>query len=347
MKIIVDAMGGDNAPVEIVNGALKGIEELGLEIILVGRGETILKVLEEQGIGELPKGLEIANAEDVVDMDDDPVTVVKERKDSSMVVGLTMLRDGMGDAFISAGSTGALISAATLIVKRIRGIRRAGLGIEFPTGNEEVNTLLLDCGANAECTSEYLLQFAYMGAFYMQHQHGIKQARVALLNIGEEETKGLPLQRETYALLKKADAEGRLKFIGNLEARDMLSGKADVVVADGYSGNMVLKTAEGMAGYIINNVKEIFLKNGRTKLAALFVKSGLREMRKRMDYKEVGGTPLLGISKPVIKAHGSSDARAIFNALRQAKITAENGIIDDIINNIEFMKLNRDGENNE
>lgn len=347
MKIIMDAMGGDYAPVEIVNGALRGIEELGLEIILVGKGEEILKVLEKQGIGELPKGLEIANAEDVVSMDDDPVTVVKERKNSSMVVGLTMLRDGAGDAFISAGSTGALISAATLIVKRIRGIRRAALGIEFPTAELGVNTLLLDCGANAECTPEYLLQFAYMGAFYMQRQHGIREARVALLNIGEEETKGVPLQRETYALLKKAHAEGRLKFTGNLEARDMQSGKADVVVADGYSGNMVLKTAEGIAGYMIDNIKDIFLKNSRTKLAALLVKPGLRELKKRMDYKEIGGTPLLGISKPVIKAHGSSDAKAIFNALRQAKSTVENGIIEDIINNIEFMKLKRDGEGDE
>ncbi|MGI5972079.1 MAG: phosphate acyltransferase, partial [Oscillospiraceae bacterium] len=211
MKIIIDAMGGDYAPTEIVKGALEAVEKLGVSIVLVGKTEQILRVLRGLGRGELPKGLELANAEDVVDMSDDPVTVIKDRKDSSMVVALNMLRDGRGDGLISAGSTGALITASTLLVKRIHGIRRATLAVEFPTANG--HTLIADAGANVECTPEYLLQFAYMGAFYMQRLHDLPKPRVGLLNIGVEETKGLPLQRQTYELLRQADGRGRISFV--------------------------------------------------------------------------------------------------------------------------------------
>lgn len=337
MKIILDAMGGDFAPREVVKGALLAIDQLNVEIILVGKGEQILRVLQDEGKTDLPKGLEISNAEDVVGMEDDPLNVAKERKDSSMVVALNMLAEGKGDALVSAGSTGALITAATLIVKRIKGIRRAALGVEFPTV-ADANSLIIDCGANAECTPEYLLQFAYMGSHYMRSAHNINAPRVGLLNIGTEEGKGTALQREAFGLLKKAGDEGRINFIGNIEARDVAQAVADVVVADGFSGNILLKTAEGVAAFILDELKAAFSKSIGTKLAYLLVKSGMKDLKKKMDYREVGGTPLLGISKPVIKAHGSSNAKAIFGAIRQAMDFAGSGIISDITDSIEYMK---------
>ncbi len=335
MKIIVDAMGGDNAPASNVRGALAAAKEYKAEIVLVGKGEEILKVLAEDGIGELPAGIEIAHADQVVTMEDNPATAFKEKKDSSLTIGLNMLRDGKGDAFVSAGSTGALLAAATLITKRIKGIRRAALAPVLPVSG----AVLIDCGATAECTPEYLLQYAFMGSYYAGHALGKPEPRVGLLNIGAEPSKGTSLQVETYALLQKAAEEGRINFVGNVEAREAVEGAVDVIVTDGYSGNIMLKTMEGTGLLLVRELKKVFLKNLKSKLAALMVKDGIKGMKKLMDSNEVGGTALLGISKPVIKAHGSSNDYAIKNAIRQAIQFANSGIIEDIEEHISYMRL--------
>ena len=341
MKIIVDAMGGDNAPQAPVMGAVEANREYGVGVILVGRGETILKVLEDNGIKELPAGVEIAHASEVVEMCDNPATAFREKKDSSLTVGLNLLKSGEGDAFVSAGSTGALLSGATLVVKRIRGIRRAALAPVVPTGNG--GAVLIDCGANAECPPEYLLQFAYMGSYYAEHVLGRPEPRVGLLNIGSEPSKGDALRHETYALLEEAGREGRLNFVGNIEANTALLGGADVIVADGYSGNILLKTVEGAAKLLLGEMKKAFLSSTKSKLGALLVKDSLGDVKKLLDPSEVGGTPFLGISKPVLKAHGSSDARAIRNAVFRAVEYAQSGIIADVEAHIDVMKVEKNG----
>ncbi len=337
MKIIVDAMGGDNAPASNVKGALAAVREQGVEVVLVGRGEEILRVLEEMGESELPAGLEIAHASEVVEICDNPATAFREKKDSSLTVGLNLLKDGKGDAFVSAGSTGALLSAATLLVKRVRGIRRAAMAPVVPTAKG--GAVLIDCGATAECTPEYLLQFAFMGSYYAERVLGRPEPRVGLLNIGAEESKGTDLQREAYKLLKQADAAGRIHFAGNVEGKEAVYGAVDVIVSDGYSGNIFLKTMEGTGGFLARKLKEMFKKNLLTKLAAVLVSGGIREFKKLLDAGEVGGTALIGISKPVIKAHGSSDDYAIKNAIRQAASFAQSGMIEDIVENVEHMRL--------
>ena len=337
MKIIVDAMGGDNAPASNVRGALDAVRELGVEVILVGRGEDILGALKDAGAADLPHGLEIAHASEVVEMCDNPATAFREKKDSSLTVGLNLLKNGDGDAFVSAGSTGALLSAATLMVRRIKGIRRAALAPVVPTGGG--GAVLIDCGATAEGTPEYLLQFAFMGAYYAERVLQRPEPKVGLLNIGAEPSKGTDLQRETYELLTQADKAGRIHFVGNVEAREAVYGQADVIVTDGYSGNIFLKTMEGTGGYMAKQLKAMFTKSLTTKIAAALVADGIRQLKKSMDAGEVGGTALLGISRPVVKAHGSSDAFAIRNAIRQARDFAASGIIEDITANIEYMRL--------
>ena len=327
MRILIDAMGGDHAPDAIVQGAIDAAKEFDVQIVLVGRGEAILKSLSSLGMDTLPKGVEVANADDVVDMHDDPATVVRRRKDSSMVVGLRMLAEGQGDAMISAGSTGALLSAATLVVKRIKGIRRAAFCPEIPTDNK---TLLIDCGANAECTPEFLVQFAFLGATYAKKVPGKANPKVGLLNIGSEDSKGTPLQKEVYGLLQKAHDQGLINFVGNVEARDVPLSAVDVVVADGFSGNILLKSIEGTASFMSGILKGMFKKNLLTKVAALLCKDGIKEFKKRMDYREVGGTMLLGITKPVVKAHGSSDARAIRSAVKQAMEAVRGDLTPDL-----------------
>ena len=337
MKIIVDAMGGDNAPQAPVRGAIQAIRELDAQVILVGRGEEILKVLHEDGINDLPAGLEITHADQVVEMCDNPATAFREKKNSSLTVGLNLLKEGAGDAFVSAGSTGALLSGATLLVKRIKGIRRAALAPVVPTGKG--GAVLIDCGATAECTPEFLLQFAFMGSYYAERVLGRPEPKVGLLNIGAEPTKGTALQQEAYQLLKKAGDEGRINFTGNVEAREAVEGAADVIVCDGYSGNIFLKTVEGAGLFLGREVKKMFLKSVKTKLAALLVKNELTQFKKLMSADEVGGTALIGISKPVVKAHGSSGAYAMRNAIRQAMEFGKSGIIEDITENVEHMRL--------
>ena len=337
MKIIVDAMGGDNAPHAPVRGALQAVKEYGIEVILVGRGEEILSVLHEDGISDLPAGVEITHADQVVEMCDNPATAFKEKKDSSLTVGLNLLKEGVGDAFVSAGSTGARLSGATLVVKRIKGIRRAAMAPVVPTGAG--SAVLVDCGATAEGTPEFLLQFAFMGSYYAERVLGRPEPKVGLLNIGAEPSKGTDLQRETYALLQKAKEEGRLNFVGNVEAREAVEGAVDVIVADGYSGNIYLKTMEGAGIFMGRQLKKMLMKNWKTKIAALLLKDGIKEFKKVLDSNEVGGTALMGISKPVIKAHGSSNDYAIKNAIRQAVEYSKSGIIEDITENISYMRL--------
>ena len=317
MKIILDAMGGDNAPEAPVLGAVEAAKEFGTQITLVGRGEEILSVMRSHGITDLPAGMEIANADDVVDMHDDPGSVIHKRKNSSMVVGLKMLADGQGDAFVSAGSTGALLTGATLLVKRVKGIRRAAMGPAMPN-KAGGKTVILDCGANAECTPEFLLQFGIVGSLYARKYLGVENPRVGLLNIGTEDSKGTPLQKEAYALLQEAASQGLLNFIGNVEARDVPLGAVDVVVCDGFSGNVLLKSIEGTAMFMGSMVKKMFKRNLASKLGYLLCRSGVKDMMKLLDYREIGGTQFLGIRKPVIKAHGASDALAFRNAVRQA-----------------------------
>lgn len=343
MKIIIDAMGGDHAPEQIVLGALQSAKEFGVQIVLVGRGEEILASMRSHGWDTLPAGVEICNAEDVVDMHADPAEVVKQHRGSSMVLGLKMLADGEGDAFISAGNTGALLSAATLVVKRIRGIRRAAFAPVIPIGN---GSILVDAGANAECTPEFLLQFGCMGSFYAKKAQKKENPRVALLNNGAEDSKGDSLHKEAYRLLQNAADEGLINFIGNVEARDVLNDAADVIVADGFSGNVLLKSVEGTAMYMSGLITQVFMRNILTKLGYLLCKRGVQDMKKSMDYREVGGSVLIGIGKPVIKAHGSSDARAVRGAVRQAITAVESGFCEDIRANVAAMSMReaRDAE---
>ncbi len=339
MKIIVDVMGGDNAPLAPVEGALRARKELGVEIVLTGQPDQIQASLDKLGQKTLPQGVEIAPASQVILMEDNPARAFKEKPDSSMTVGLKLLKEGKGDAFVSAGSTGALLSGATLIVKRIRGIRRAALAPVVP--NATGNMVLIDCGATAECTPEYLLQFAYMGSYYAQRFLGIERPRVGLLNIGTEPSKGMELQKEAHALLTQAHEAGRIRFIGNIEGREAISQGVDVLVTDGFTGNIFLKTMEGAASLFTRSLKDMLLGSAKTKLAALLLKEKLAAFKKRFDANEVGGTALLGISQPVVKAHGSSNGYAFFNAIRQAQVVAREDIVGDIAANVDHMSLPR------
>ena len=337
MKIIIDAMGGDNAPLEIVRGAPSAHSRFGCDIVLTGDEAAIRAAAARCGAAQLPAGVAIHPTTETVEMCDDPATVFRRKKDTSMGAALTMLRDGEGDAAVSAGSTGALLTGATLITKRIHGIRRAAMAPVIPTTTG--SAVLIDCGANAECTPAYLLQFAYLGNFYAQRVLGVATPRVGLLNIGAEDSKGTDLQKQTLALLRAADARGDLHFIGNIEAKDAIKGGCDVIVTDGFSGNVMLKSIEGVGSFAGSALKGMFKKNLLTKLAALLVMPGLNAFKARLDPNKVGGTAFIGISRPVIKAHGGSNAEAIENAVGQAIQVAESGITGAIAAHIDKMQL--------
>lgn len=337
MKIILDAMGGDNAPQAPVLGAIEAVKRYNADIILVGRGQEILEVLKKNGLDTLPEGVEIAHADDVVDMHDDPASVIHKRKNSSMIIGLKMLADGKGDAFVSAGSTGALLTGATLLVKRVRGIRRAAMAPAMPT-KAGTKVIICDCGANAECTPEFLLQFGLVASAYSKFTLGVENPRVGLLNIGSEDSKGTQLQRDAYALLKDASDRGLVNFTGNVEARDVPLGAVDVVVCDGFSGNILIKSIEGTAMFMGSMLKRMFKKSLGSKLGYLLCKSGVQDMMKLLDYREIGGTQFLGIKKPVIKAHGSSDALAFRNAVKQAMTAAEGDFTAQLEKNLAALK---------
>lgn len=327
MKILVDAMGGDHAPAAFISGAFRAANELSADIVLIGRGEVLLEQMKALGYHDLPKGVEIANADEVVSMDDAPASIVHSKKNSSMVLGLKMLADGVGNAFVSAGSTGALLTASTLLVKRIKGIRRAAFGPAIPT--KSGYAIIIDAGANIECTPEFLLQFGCLGSLFAKKTFHMSAPRVGLLNNGSEESKGDDLHKQAYSLLQDAHERGVINFVGNIEARDVPLGGADVIVCDGFSGNVLLKSIEGTAMFMGSLMKKMFTKNLFSKIGALLCGKG-KEIKDMMDYRQIGGTMLLGITKPVIKAHGSSDALAVFSAIRQAIHAVESGLCEDI-----------------
>ncbi len=323
MKIIVDAFGGDNAPLEILRGAADAVAAYGHEILLTGDEETIRRVAVENDISLA--NIEIVNAPDVITMEDHPKSILREHKDSSMAVALRLLSEGRGDAVVSAGSTGALLMGATFIVKRIKGISRPALAPIMPS--DKAPFMLIDCGANADCRPEMLLQFAKMGSVYMSHMFPQEGGpRVGLLNVGTEDTKGGELQLATFPLLK----ESGLNFIGNVEARDVPAGVADVVVADGFAGNVLLKTMEGTIDTLMKNLKTAFMSSLRTKLGAALVMPGLRALKKKLSTSEYGGAVLLGVNKPVIKAHGNSKARGFASAIRIAAEFAASEAVEEI-----------------
>ncbi len=330
MKIIVDAMGGDNAPLEILKGCALAYKEYDMQFVLTGNETQIKDVISQNNL-ELGD-YEIINTQEVISMHDEPTCVIKDKKESSLGKAFTLLRQGYGDAVVSAGSTGAVLVGATMTVGRIRGIKRPALATVLPSDTGA--TMLLDCGANVECRPEMLSQFALMGSIYMNKILGVNEPRVMLANVGTEDTKGAPLQKETFELLKNSS----LNFCGNIEGRDILLGIADVIVADGFSGNLILKTCEGVAAMMYSNLKAVFKKNIVSKFAAAMVMSGLKVFKKKMDYTEYGGAPLMGIAKPVIKAHGSSNAIAFKNALRQAMEYHNNNVIETIGTSIAALK---------
>lgn len=315
MKILLDAMGGDNAPQCVLQGAadyLAENENSGVELVLLGE-EQALKNCAAQNNIDLAKFTVIPCTESI-SMHDDPVKAARRKTDSSMVKALTMLKNGEGDAFVSAGSTGALHVATSLIVRTVKGVKRPALATPMPGATQ--NFLLLDCGANVECRPEMLNAFGTMGSVYAKTVMGRKDPQVALVNNGAEDTKGTPTYKAAHQLLK---ANPAIHFAGNIEPRDIMQGERDVVVCDGFVGNVVLKLTEGVAKTLLSMLKKVFLKNVITKMCYLGIKGGMSEVKRMMDSEEVGGAPLLGAAKPVIKAHGSSKARGIKNAIRQAK----------------------------
>ena len=320
MKVIIDMYGGDNAPKAPILGAAMAAKELGVDIVAVGNEAEMRKICEENDIS----GFEFIDAPMVMPVCAEPTEVMKSYKESSLAVGLRALAEGRGDAFVSAGSTGAIVVGATLIVKRIKGIKRAALASVIP--GLDRSYMLLDLGANVECRPEMLCQFASMGSIYMNKLEGVENPEVGLINIGAEESKGGELQKEAYKLLKESD----LNFIGNVEPRDLPKGVCDVAVADGWTGNIVLKLTEGLVSAFGKKLKGVMMSSLLTKLGALTMKGALTDFKKSMDYTERGGAPLLGIAKPVIKAHGSSDPKAFMNAVRQAKAFYEQDVIGTI-----------------
>lgn len=323
MKIIVDGFGGDNAPLSVLQGCALAVAEYDdVEIIVTGDEANIRKVAAENNIS-LDK-IEIVDANGVIDIEDEPTDILKAKKDCSMAVAFQLLAQGKGDAFVSGGSTGAIVVGASFLVKRIKGIKRAALAPILPT--DTGCYMLMDAGANLDCRPEMLMQFGIMGSVYMNKIIKVDSPRVGLLNVGAEETKGTDLQLGAYHLLKQS----KLNFCGNVEPRDVPAGVCDVLVTDGFSGNVVLKLTEGLGMTLIGNIKDIFMKGFFSKIAAAIVLPEMKKFKKKMDYTEYGGAPLMGISKPVIKAHGSSNAKAFKNAIRQARDFAQMNVIEEI-----------------
>ncbi|HHT66012.1 MAG TPA: phosphate acyltransferase PlsX [Clostridiales bacterium] len=325
MKIVVDGMGGDHAPHEIVKGCLEAVKEYGIRITLTGDSTKLEQELKN--LNAPLESFEIIHTSEVITMDDPPVKAIKRKTDSSMVKGLEMIRGNFSSVLISAGNTGALLAGGLLKVGRIKGIDRPALTSLLPF--RKSNTLLLDMGANTECKPENLAQFAMMGSVYMESVVGKKNPTVGLLNIGTEETKGSELYKAAYQIMKGMQ---HINFVGNVEARDVPEGVVDILVCDGFTGNIVLKYTEGLAYSLFGMLKDVMMKNTVSKVAALILKPSLREFKNGMDYTEVGGAPLLGINGGVIKAHGSSNAAAMKNAIRQGMLYLENGVLERIQN---------------
>lgn len=327
MKIVVDAMGGDYAPGEIVAGAVEAAKELGIEVILVGEEETVARELSQHNAEKLP--ITIVHAPETIGMGEPPAVALRKKRNSSIVIATKLVKEGAGDAVVSAGSTGAAMGAALLGLGRIRGIHRPAIAQFIPT--IKGFALVLDVGANPESDAQNLQQFAVMGNIYSKYIMGINNPRVSLLNIGEEETKGNPLYLEAYKLIKETET---INFIGNIEGRDITSGAADVVVCDGFVGNVVLKFGEGLARDLMAMIKEELTRNIFVKIGAALVFSQAKGLKKRIDYAEYGGAPLLGVNGVAIICHGSSHALAIKNAVRVAKECVEKNVVGIIKDSI-------------
>lgn len=326
MKIIVDAFGGDNAPLEIIKGCAQAVVELGAEIILTGKESVIKDTAQSNGIS-LEK-IEIVDCDEIITMEDKADSVIKTKKNSSMAVGLSLLNEGRGDAFISAGNSGALCVGATLAVKRIKGIKRPAFAPVLPSENGFF--MLLDGGANVDCRPEMLHQFAVMGSVYMEKVMGVKNPRIGLANVGVEAHKGTELYQETYGILK----DSALNFIGNVEGRDIPKGICDVVVCDGFTGNLILKTYEGVAITLMKKIKHMFADSVKGKLAAGLVMKDIKDLKTRFNYNAYGGAPILGASKPVFKAHGDSKAVTLKNAVRLSMDYVKANAIEEISSSI-------------
>lgn len=324
MRIAIDAFGGDNAPLEIIKGAALAEKEYGVHIVLCGDENIIKKCIADNNI--IFNELDIVNATDVISMHDDPTSLLKAHKDSSMAVAFRELAEGRADAFVSAGSTGAVVVGGTFIVKRIKGIKRPALAAMLPSPDSYY--MMMDIGANAECRPEMLHQFGVMASAYLKKVEKIDNPTIGLLNIGTEDTKGTELQKEAYKLLQDSD----LNFIGNIESRELPNGVCDAVITDGYTGNIALKLIEGTAITLFSMLVPVFKKNFLTKMCYLILKGRLRGVKNKMNASEVGGAPLLGTKKPVFKAHGNSNAYAFKNAIGKAKLFAENDVIGTIEN---------------
>lgn len=330
MIIAVDVMSGDNSPEELIKGAVKGASDFGVQVSLIGNAQVVDKYKDEKN------GIFTVHSTQVVTMEDDALAAVKEKEDSSMAVGIKLLKAGNADVFVSPGNTGALLSVASIRLRRVKGIRRAAIGTVVPLDKPFI---MVDAGANIDVLPENLCQFGYMGALYCEKVLGVDNPRVALLCNGTEETKGLPVTKEAHGMLKETE----LNFIGNVESRELPFGCCDVLVCDGFTGNIALKLIEGMGKFMSNTIKAVFKRNIFTKLAYLPCKKSINGIRSRMDSRKMGGAPLLGVAKPVIKAHGNSDALCIYNAIRVAKSYAESKVIEDFEK--KFGGKNSDGEN--
>lgn len=328
IKIIVDAMGGDNAPQAIVSGCVDAVNrEDGFSILLTGDEGQIKTILQEKNY--TGDRIEIHPTTEVVSNHDEPSKIVRKKKDSSMVVAFQLLKEGQGDAVLSCGSTGALLACSVMLLKRIKGIHRPALGMVLPTTTG--GALLMDCGLNAECKPINYAQFGIMGSQYMKHLRGLRNPKVGLLNIGSEAEKGTDTVKEAYGLLQVSD----ITFVGNVEGNDVVNGVADVVVTDGFTGNVLLKTMEGVAGFFMGQLKDIFYKSFTTKLSALFVKDGIKELKSKVDVDALGGAPILGVDGLVIKSHGNSKARTIENAVIKCYEMAKSGLITELKNAFE------------
>lgn len=325
MRIIVDGFGGDNAPGEILLGCARAMDELGIDISVAGDKDKLLGCAKELGIEDKFSKMEVLHCTDVLTMEDEPESVLKAKSGSSMAVGMQALRDGKGDAFASAGNSGALAMGATMIVKRVKGAKRIAFAPVLPT--TKAPFMISDGGANVVCRPEMLVQFGIMGSVYMEKVMGVKNPRVGLVNVGTEEHKGDDLRKEAFALLKGC---GAINFIGNIEARDIPYGICDVAVADGFTGNMVLKLYEGTALAMMGMVKDIFKKSAKNKLAAAMIYGDLQGLKKTMDYNSYGGAPLIGAAKPVFKMHGNAKAYAVQSALRLVRDCTQSGYVEAI-----------------
>ena len=325
MKIIVDAFGGDNAPEQILLGCAQARKELGVEILLTGDKARLEACAKELNITQDLAAMEILSCGQTLTMEDEPTSVIREKSDSSMAVGLRALAEGKGDAFASAGNSGALVVGATTIVKRVRGVKRVAFAPVMP--KSEGFFMLIDGGANVDCRPEMLVQFGLMGSAYMKSVMGVENPRVGLANVGTEDHKGDQLRQETLALLRQCPG---IRFVGNVEARDIPYDGADVIVADGFTGNMILKLYEGVAMALMDKIKGVFMGNMKGKLAAAMVYNDLKKMKKQLDYNEYGGAPIMGCAKPVFKIHGSAKASTVKSALKLTRDYAQSGIISQI-----------------